>query len=148
MDKLKNWMQNAFNIAYTNLLAQGRISTTNDIGCAYRGANGAKCALGWLIPDDKYYEDMEQLSAAYFFNHPACPISHDVLDAIGLPKYLSKSKLDRARKFLERIQAAHDQHEIPRMEMDDTVWLAGFKSAAEEIAESFGLTVPDEPAPV
>lgn len=29
------------------------------IQCAYRGKNGAKCAVGLFIPDDKYSEDFE-----------------------------------------------------------------------------------------
>jgi hypothetical protein len=28
-------------------------------GCVYRGANGCKCAVGCLIPDDKYSPDLE-----------------------------------------------------------------------------------------
>lgn len=27
--------------------------------CAYRGAGGCKCAVGWLIPDEVYSEQME-----------------------------------------------------------------------------------------
>lgn len=30
-----------------------------EIGCAYRGANGCKCAIGVLIPDDEYLPEME-----------------------------------------------------------------------------------------
>lgn len=29
--------------------------------CAYRGHNNLKCAVGWLIPDDKYTLEMEGL---------------------------------------------------------------------------------------
>lgn len=41
-----------------HLLAQGKRSM-GDNGCAYRGANGRMCALGCLIPDDKYVPEIE-----------------------------------------------------------------------------------------
>lgn len=30
--------------------------------CAYRGENGTKCAVGCLIPDDKYYPAIEGIT--------------------------------------------------------------------------------------
>ena len=30
------------------------------VGCAYRGFEGRKCAVGWLISDDKYYPELEK----------------------------------------------------------------------------------------
>ena len=44
-----------------HLWDQGECSY-NESGCAYRGANGTKCALGILIPDELYHPDMEGLS--------------------------------------------------------------------------------------
>jgi hypothetical protein len=31
----------------------------NGMGCLYRYDNGNRCLIGWLIPDDKYHNDME-----------------------------------------------------------------------------------------
>ena len=46
----------------THLMAQGRRSTLDDengFSCAYRGVDGAKCAVGCLIPDDLYIPALE-----------------------------------------------------------------------------------------
>lgn len=47
--------QEAFNIAARHLLKQGRRSVIEpQLSCAYRGADGLKCAVGALIPDELY----------------------------------------------------------------------------------------------
>lgn len=46
--------QEAFNIAKKHLLCQ-KVRATGDFGvCAFRTPEGLKCAIGALIPDDKY----------------------------------------------------------------------------------------------
>lgn len=49
------------------LIEQGGPSfVENDVGlysCRYRGPDGKRCAAGWLIPDDKYREFLEEKSA-------------------------------------------------------------------------------------
>jgi hypothetical protein len=51
----------------TKLLEQGsrsvQIDTNFYIGsqCALRGANGMKCAIGWLVPDDVYTPDLDKV---------------------------------------------------------------------------------------
>jgi hypothetical protein len=43
-----------------HLWDQGRVSYDHSLnGCAYRGEDGTKCAIGILIPDDIYSFDME-----------------------------------------------------------------------------------------
>ena len=52
--------QEAFTAAFLGLKAQGfRQAAIPDGPCAYRTPDGLKCALGHLIPDDKYRPDME-----------------------------------------------------------------------------------------
>lgn len=44
----------------THLWDQGRVSYDLSLnGCAYRGEDGTKCAIGILIPDDIYSPNME-----------------------------------------------------------------------------------------
>lgn len=50
--------QEIFDKVATHLLAQNAKSM-NESGCAYRGYCGRKCAIGCLIPDDKYHPDIE-----------------------------------------------------------------------------------------
>lgn len=60
--------QELFEKAARGLLAQdGRSTRSNEkgevLGCAYRGPNGRKCAIGHLIPDELYSSGMECRSA-------------------------------------------------------------------------------------
>ncbi len=50
--------QETFNIVKEHLLKQGEQATING-QCRLRGANGTKCAIGALIPDEKYHSKME-----------------------------------------------------------------------------------------
>ena len=60
--------QETFDIVVTNLRNQGCQSLDDEFNCAYRGENGLKCAVGWLIPDDVYSEDMEGFSLSWDIN--------------------------------------------------------------------------------
>lgn len=56
--------QDQFNKVWAGLESQGWKMSTVNIGrdvpmCRYRGSNGAKCAVGWLIPDDQYSRELE-----------------------------------------------------------------------------------------
>ena len=57
---MKYTNQTAFDTVVKNLLKQNERSIQPDSNyCAYRGKNGLKCAIGWLIPDELYEERME-----------------------------------------------------------------------------------------
>ena len=53
--------QAAFDTAVRGLNAQRAFSSyeTNPESCSYRGSNGDKCAVGFLIPDDRYTPEIE-----------------------------------------------------------------------------------------
>ena len=48
---------------------------TNTVSCLYRAPNGARCVVGWMIPDETYHYSLE----GYGVTAPA------VLKAMGLP---------------------------------------------------------------
>jgi hypothetical protein len=50
--------QETFDKAAAGLLAQG-IKSTDGHGCAYRGVQGRKCGIGFLIDDEHYREELE-----------------------------------------------------------------------------------------
>ena len=55
--------QVVFDMVAEHLLKQNEKSQVSTEGnCWYRGPRGLKCAAGFLIPDDKYNSDMEQMS--------------------------------------------------------------------------------------
>lgn len=64
-------------------------------GCAYRGENGCRCAVGCLIPDDRYCPGMEK----YRITH-AWIQGHHLEDLF--PAYLVD--------FLSTLQVAHDTY--------------------------------------
>lgn len=63
--------QQVFDKVATHLLRQGRKSQNVGRGqcksfCAYRGDDGTTCAVGCLIPDDRYNPALEGLAAQRF----------------------------------------------------------------------------------
>lgn len=62
--------QEAFDTMVAHLRRQGKPSVltggSSRIYCAYRGADGSKCAVGCLIPDDDYKPSFERLTIVGF----------------------------------------------------------------------------------
>ena len=54
-------LQDIFNTVYKGLREQGFKKSLNGSACAYRGADGSKCAVGFLIADWEYSAVMEGL---------------------------------------------------------------------------------------
>lgn len=66
--------QDLFDTVADHLLTQ-REACTEAGDCVYRGPNGLKCAIGALIPDDKYDETLEGdpgSEALRRIGHPLC----------------------------------------------------------------------------
>jgi len=55
--------QEMFDKVAVHLLTQGKRSTQGT-SCAYRGDGGLKCAIGCLIPDERYSRDLEGEAAS------------------------------------------------------------------------------------
>lgn len=113
--------QEMFNAAYIGVMKQGRKSTGNDGGCAYRGDSGCKCAAGFLIPDEHYYPSMEGSTIEY----------------IELPYELSHIRTNM--NLVENMQCAHDK---ARCSDEPRVFVDYFKERMTTIAKSNNLTVP------
>jgi hypothetical protein len=85
--------QEIFDTVVRNLHAQGRPAVNSKGHCEYRTADGCKCAVGGLIPDDKYTTAIEGKR-----------VYADVVQEV-LP-----SELRDHVSFLGYLQAAHDSH--------------------------------------
>lgn len=83
-------IQELFDTVATHLLTQKK-RATNTHGCAYRGENGLKCAVGCLIPDSKYDPELEG----------SCASARAVAKAAGL-------RGEQQRLLAEKLQAVHD----------------------------------------
>ena len=51
--------QELFNEVVSHLRKQKKQSLSQHGYCMYRGEDGLKCAIGHLIPDERYHNDME-----------------------------------------------------------------------------------------
>lgn len=52
-------LQDIFNTVYKGLREQGFKKSMDGCACAYRDAEGRKCAAGFLITDEEYSSEME-----------------------------------------------------------------------------------------
>jgi hypothetical protein len=94
--------QNAKSLLPEKMRASGKTFTTT---CAYRGEEGRKCAVGCLIPDNKYTEDLEGLGVL-------SPNVWSILEGEGIvgPQEGNgrSTKLTRQEEFLSSLQGVHD----------------------------------------
>lgn len=105
------------------LLQQGQLSL-DDNRCKYHGDNGCKCAIGHLIPDDRYtpllddnYNDKLTTLTAIISNFPRV-LQIDEIDQTT-PEF--KEKLN----FLQQLQYTHDDliwQEIGKRTDQETTW--------------------------
>ena len=108
--------QDLFNTAYAGLKAQGFKQSLGSRGhCQYRGEDGCKCAVGHLIPDERYNPSFEGNGVTY------TPIS----SAAGVEEV-------GGILFLREMQVAHDHGELPLV----------MEAKLRALAEKHGLTVP------
>ena len=108
--------QDIFNTAYAGLKAQGFKQSLDGRGyCRYRGEDGCKCAVGHLIPDERYNSSFEGSGVTY------TPIS----SAAGV------EDIDDIN-FLREMQIAHDQNDLPQL----------MEAKLRTLAEKHGLMVP------
>lgn len=65
-EKMNSETQELFNKIYLGLKSQNfeqsAVYENDNLRCLYRGPNGLKCAVGFLIPDEKYNESIEHMS--------------------------------------------------------------------------------------
>lgn len=122
--------QEAFDIALNGILSQGGPSQRGGTGarnthCLYRGPEGRKCAIGWLIPDDEYQVHFEEGSLGDVYE--ACP-SLDGLDD----------------DILDRIQRAHDNAAIDagrgQPQTDMAIFKENFLTLMQSVASDYDLT--------
>jgi hypothetical protein len=107
--------QEAFNLMVDHLRKQQQRSQgLNDTTCMYRGPDGLKCAVGALIPDELYIEDME-----------GSAITRILIDYRDRYPALSTLFKDIDPLFLAEMQDIHDFNPIDQ-------WERRFKGCAED----------------
>ena len=96
--------EEVFNYVKEFLLEQGEKSYSTKHGCAYRGEDNRKCAIGCLILDEFYDEEFE----GGLPNSNDGPKGYLIRDAIekSLPNW--QMNLD----LLSNVQSIHDNYEV------------------------------------
>jgi len=91
--------QEIFDIVCQHLLTQ-KVKSIENFHCLYRGPNGTKCAVGCLIPDDQYKEDME---------HNSITLLLRVKEFLSLEL---KKELSTNITLLKSLQNIHDKYSV------------------------------------
>jgi hypothetical protein len=116
--------QQAFDTMVQHLRKQGQRSRERDsTTCAYRGADGLKCAVGALIPDEIYNEEIEGKS-----------ITRLLISERNTFPELSKLFEGVDEQLLDGMQNIHDYSEPNQ-------WEYNFKSIAEDY--NLNYTAPE-----
>lgn len=84
--------QQIFDTVLNHLRAQGIASRDDNGSCAYRGKNGASCAIGCLIPGSFYHKSIE----GFTVNNVRVM---DIMQKLGISDH---------EKLLGRLQRCHD----------------------------------------
>jgi len=102
--------QQIFDKAYLGLKSQGfkqsrrRVSSQIRTLCSYRGGEGRKCAVGWLIPDSIYKPSFELMSLS------------KLMRKLGVS--------DSLDSFVYSLRLAHDQSHFPEDMSEELVAIA------------------------
>lgn len=108
--------QEIFDTVVKHLRQQGKLALSLDgYTCAYRGADGTKCAVGVLIPDELYSSKME----GYNLNN--------LMARNVIPSPL-KEEFEANLPLLVRLQNVHDVRDV-----------AGFERGFQDVATAFNL---------
>ena len=96
--------QEAFDIMWRGLKSQGFERSGRGPGdCSYRGANGRKCPVGWLIPDSEYDERWDE------------PDSETAIGDLEEVQRSIPGFTQELLPFLMECQATHDTCDLPEV---------------------------------
>lgn len=132
---MKLTKQTIFNKVWNHFIVKkGKASFSSEMKqCLYRGPNGAKCAIGVLIPDSVYEPKMEK-----FGNLSGLIMLSDKFQNWA-KKDLDKSVTEFNYEFLFKLQLAHD--ELAVKNLTDKEFTGRYKEKLLDIAHMFKLKV-------
>jgi hypothetical protein len=132
--------QYTFDQVASHLIRQNKKSTRKSVGCAYRGDDGLRCAIGFCIPDSNYNPSMEGLGVQSMVQSLNYATVLEVIDA----SYCNDSY------FMRKLQAIHDTRSVLKWPRKLKEFAAVFEldNSIVDImvnAKLQGLTLPTEP---
>lgn len=116
--------QDVFDYVLFKLREQKYASINNDMACAMRGSGGRCCAVGHLIPDDVYTDDME---------------GHTIDVQIDEP-WFNYLGFHRFTELLQDLQRVHDTY-LPHSARDPSRTYVEFEALMKRIAQDHCLVV-------
>lgn len=102
--------QETFDIVARHLLTQNAKSADGNGSCLYRDESGRKCAIGCLVPDEKYDADLEDT-------------------ALGLNPRLNEAVGDHDHSLLDAMRDVHDGEDV-----------CEWPYCLTEVAKAYGLS--------
>lgn len=104
--------QATYNKVKAHLLSQNKRAVSKDGDCLYRAPDGSKCAIGCLIPDDKYSPEFEHKSAArgiyrYGLGIKSQPEVYNLGKVLATLGFTSEDE-----HFISQLQSIHDRHAV------------------------------------
>jgi hypothetical protein len=121
--------QEAFDKAVKGIILQGGPSREDGgTGCLYRGPDGKKCAIGYLIPDELYDPDMEGRGMSTHAFAKFAKILHWNADDI---------------EFLSGLQETHDNASMSHYFINDFIEYAAMFAAKYNLNTSVLSTARD-----
>lgn len=121
--------QQVFDHVVTSVLAQGYRCTDLGGACAYHTPAGARCAVGWCLP-----EDVARAFAEYAADSVTSVVEDMPLADLGAPAWV-RLHLD----LLSDLQYAHDNAGIRNGMPAPQHFAADFRAAARTVASSHDL---------
>lgn len=119
--------QEIFNKAYLGLKSQGFERSSVEECCLYRDPSGRKCAIGYLIPDELYSENMER----YGFANSLVKRFPEIAKILGVQDSDYSIPISFL-SFLDELQMCHDLGHTPE-KMEEKL---------QDFAHNYSLTVP------
>ena len=92
-----------------HLIKQNARSVNEDGDCAYRDHRGQSCAIGCLIPEDRYYPRLEGMDL-----NCDLEIRHVLTPVIGVNPKKRREKLD----LLQALLIVHDECDVSQWETE------------------------------
>lgn len=114
-------LKDIWQFCYDSMIKQGNPSVENG-NCLYRGPDGRKCAIGFIIQNEDYEKDMNSESASticfeyYGFNR-------------------GNEEVVKKVKFLEDIQHCHDRN----WHKKDEFFIKDFKKDMDKLKKEYAI---------
>lgn len=130
----KEIMQRILNIAVPAVVKQGCPSVDLFGICRYRGPDGTKCPIGYIIKDKYYYADLEGKSVE------VPPVKEVFFKSLGIDWTETLKSPPTVVCFMISLQQCHDS--VPRQTKNSKPFVDSFIEKVLELVKIYDLEMP------